>query len=199
MLRPPLAELSLALVGDAKMSALHEQFMGIAGPTDVLTFPLDEDARGRVTAGEVVVCVPEARRRAKTEGTDLRREALLYALHGMLHLCGYDDRTPADFARMHRAEDRILAQIGVGAVFGAVEANPAKEGTAGGGTGGRSKPEHPQEMRPSLPRTKLGGARGKKVLGPKSGSGDARRAAAVVQSRPPARRGARAPADRPKR
>ena len=116
-LRPALVELSLALVGDKAMADLHQQFMGIAGPTDVLTFPLDEDARGRVTAGEVVVCIPEARRRAKAEGTELRHEALLYALHGMLHLCGYDDLTPADFKRMHRTEDRILAAIGVGAVF----------------------------------------------------------------------------------
>ncbi len=117
VLHPPLAELSIALVGDKAMSALHERFMGIAGPTDVLTFPLDEDARGRVTAGEVVVCVPEARRRAKAEGTELQHEVLLYAVHGMLHLCGYDDQTAGDFRRMHREEDRILAEIGVGAVY----------------------------------------------------------------------------------
>lgn len=119
VLRPALAELSVALVGDKRMSELHEQFMGIAGPTDVLTFPIDEDARGRATSGEVVVCVPEARRRARLEGTQLRNEVLLYALHGMLHLCGYDDRTPAGFRKMHRAEDWILSQIGVGAVFAA--------------------------------------------------------------------------------
>ena len=50
----------LALVGDARMSALHEQFMGIEGPTDVLTFPIDHDPAGRVTSGEVIVCVPRA-------------------------------------------------------------------------------------------------------------------------------------------
>src|SRR6476620_5616937 len=65
ILKPALHEMSLALVGDARMAKLHAQFMGIAGPTDVLTFPLEEDARGRVTSGEVVVCVPEARRRAR--------------------------------------------------------------------------------------------------------------------------------------
>ncbi|MDB5297252.1 MAG: putative rRNA maturation factor [Phycisphaerales bacterium] len=117
VLRPPLAELSVALVGDAAMAGLHERFMGIPGPTDVLTFPLDADARGRVTAGEVVVCVPEARRRSRAEGTTVEREVLLYALHGMLHLSGYDDLTPADYSRMHRAEDRVLTRIGVGAVF----------------------------------------------------------------------------------
>lgn len=117
MLRPPLAELSVALVGDARMAALHAQFMGIAGPTDVLTFPLDTDPRGRPISGEVVVCVPEARRRAGPGRGGTERELLLYALHGLLHLSGYDDRTEPGFRRMHRTEDMILTQLGVGPVF----------------------------------------------------------------------------------
>lgn len=110
-------EISVAFVGDARMSELHERFMKIPGPTDVLTFELDHDAKGRVTAGEIVVCVPEAKRRAKELGHELKQELLLYALHGVLHLSGYDDRTDADYRRMHRAEDRILSRIGIGPVF----------------------------------------------------------------------------------
>jgi rRNA maturation RNase YbeY len=117
LLRPALHELSVALVGDTQMSSLHERFMDIPGPTDVLTFPLDVDARGRPVAGEVVVCVPEARRRAKEHNVPVERELLLYALHGLLHLCGYDDRTGDDFRAMHRAEDQILTRLGVGPVF----------------------------------------------------------------------------------
>lgn len=117
ILRRPLRELSVALVGDRRMAALHEQFLGIPGPTDVLTFPLDEDDHGNVTAGEVVICVPEARRQGKRNGVGVERELLLYALHGMLHLCGYDDRTAAAFRTMHATEDRILTQLGVGPVF----------------------------------------------------------------------------------
>lgn len=117
ILRPPLAELSVALVNDSTMSALHAEFMGIAGPTDVLTFPLETDARGRVLSGEVVVCVPEARRRARQEGTRVEHELLLYALHGLLHLAGYDDRTKRAFVKMHRTEDYILEQLGIGPVF----------------------------------------------------------------------------------
>jgi probable rRNA maturation factor len=127
IVRPVLKELSVAMVGDKKMSDLHQRFMGIAGPTDVLTFPLDADRRGRPVAGEVVVCVPEARRRAKAEGVPVERELLLYALHGMLHLCGYDDRTDASFRAMHRTEDQILTQLGVGPVFApAASAVPGK-------------------------------------------------------------------------
>jgi probable rRNA maturation factor len=115
--RLPLREMSVALVDDDRMSALHAQFMGIAGPTDVLTFPIDQDRRGRVTSGEVIVCVPQARREAKRHTIPVRHELLLYAIHGMLHLLGYDDRTARDFRTMHRTEDDILTQLGFGPVF----------------------------------------------------------------------------------
>jgi probable rRNA maturation factor len=125
LLRPVLRELSLALVGDARMSALHRQFMGIAGPTDVLTFPLEVDRRGRALAGEVVICVPEARRQAGARGTRIERELLLYALHGMLHLQGFDDRTESAFQTMHRMEDDILTRLGLGPVFAPPKEPPA--------------------------------------------------------------------------
>ena len=125
MLESPVKELSVVFVGDSQMSALHERFMGISGPTDVLTFPLEQDARGHVTGGEVVVCVPQARRQARLRGTRLREEALLYALHGLLHLCGYDDRTQSAYNAMHQKEDEILGLLGVGPVFHPVPARAA--------------------------------------------------------------------------
>ena len=124
----PLREMSLALVNDARMSDLHVEFMGIPGPTDVLTFPIDQDARGRVTSGEVIVCVPQARRQAKRHTIPLRLELLLYSIHGMLHLSGYDDRTPRDFATMHRTEDEILTELGFGPVFTASAATAKRKG-----------------------------------------------------------------------
>lgn len=126
MLRPPLREMSLALVGDARMAALHMRFMNVPGPTDVLTFPIDADSEGRALSAEVVVCVPEARRRAGTSRQNLERELLLYALHGLLHLCGYDDKTGPGFRRMHRREDMILNQLGVGPVFQADAVTPSR-------------------------------------------------------------------------
>ncbi len=117
LLRARLAEMQVILTNNATMSRLHMDFMGLAGPTDVLTFPIDLDGKGRPIAGEVYVCVPYATKEAKARGVALREELLLYALHGMLHLCGYDDRTERDFAKMHAREDSILNQIGVGAVF----------------------------------------------------------------------------------
>lgn len=117
ILKPGLREMSLVLIGDAVMSRLHKQYMNIGGPTDALTFPLDQNDRGQIISGEVFICVPEAKRQARARGTPLAAEVLLYSLHGMLHLCGFDDRTESDFRRMHRMEDTILKRLGVGAVY----------------------------------------------------------------------------------
>jgi len=117
ILRPTYSQLSIAMVNDKQMSELHLQFMQIDGPTDVLTFPLEFASRNRVTSGEIVICVPEARRRAKEMKVAVQNELLLYALHGMLHLSGSDDRTRRGFRMMHEMEDKILREIGVGSVF----------------------------------------------------------------------------------
>jgi probable rRNA maturation factor len=123
-----LRELSVALVSDAEMHRLHKQFLGINTTTDVLTFEIDLDARGNVISGEVVICVPQARRQAldaqpvtphaSVVARSLANEVLLLALHGLLHLSGFDDKTARQFTAMHRAEDRLLSQLGVGPVFG---------------------------------------------------------------------------------
>lgn len=83
----------------------------------MLTFELDHDDQGRVTSGEVIVCLPEARRQARRLSSTLQKELLLYALHGMLHLSGFDDRTARGYQAMHRKEDQILTRLGVGPVF----------------------------------------------------------------------------------
>lgn len=112
----PTRELSLALVGDTTMSGLHVEFMGIEGTTDVLTFELERDGP-RVSGGEVVICVDEARRQARARKLKPERELLLYAVHGMLHLAGYDDRTATAYQEMHRREDQVLRRLGVGTTF----------------------------------------------------------------------------------
>jgi len=117
LIRSPLRELSIVLVGDSQMSELHGRFMNDDSPTDVLTFPLEENSRGKASGGEIVINVSEALRQSRRRGIPLQNELLLYALHGMLHLKGMDDRTDSQYRRMHRLEDRILTRLGVGAVF----------------------------------------------------------------------------------
>jgi probable rRNA maturation factor len=120
------AEVSIALVGDTTMAKLHEQFLSIPGPTDVLTFELEHDARGRCVSGEIVICVPYAARTARKLGTPLRHELLLYCVHGLLHLTGHDDRDDISYRRMHKEEDRILTRIGIGPVFHSQKPEPTR-------------------------------------------------------------------------
>ncbi len=99
------------------MSRLHHQYLRQKSPTDVLTFELEHDGRGRAISGEIVICTSVARRQARRLGHSVRRELLLYALHGLLHLSGWDDRTEAAFAAMHAKEDEILSKLGVSKTF----------------------------------------------------------------------------------
>ena len=99
------------------MALLHKKFLHQSGPTDVLTFELDHNPRGRVTSGEIIICHTVAQQRARTLGHSVAHELLLYALHGLLHLSSFDDRTPSGFTIMHAKEDEILTHLGVGPVF----------------------------------------------------------------------------------
>ncbi|MFA9478414.1 rRNA maturation RNase YbeY [Phycisphaerales bacterium AB-hyl4] len=116
-------ELTVLAVDDAKMSEMHEQYAGVPGTTDVLTFDLSDDVGPTpngpaVVEGDIVVCLDEARRQADARGHAPRVEALLYALHGLLHLLGEDDHDEQAYQRMHAREDQLLQAVGLGAVFG---------------------------------------------------------------------------------
>ncbi|MBI1848872.1 MAG: rRNA maturation RNase YbeY [Planctomycetes bacterium] len=107
--------LSLALVGDAEMRRLNRTFHGVDGPTDVLAFP----QRGTLVPaaealdGEIVVSLGTARREARTRGVPTAWEASLYAIHGFLHLCGYDDHRIADARVMAQRTVHILNCAGL--------------------------------------------------------------------------------------
>lgn len=112
--------LSVAVIGARAMSTLHERYLGRSGPTDVLSFDLGTDHGAGELDGEVIVCADVARRRAARRGglpRALRQELALYVTHGVLHLAGYDDDDPEQYARMHAREDALLATLGLGRVF----------------------------------------------------------------------------------
>lgn len=99
------------------MSFLHRKFLGQSGPTDVLTFELEHDSTDRTVSGEIIVCSTIAKKRAAALAHPLAHELLLYAIHGLLHLSGFDDRTASAFVAMHAKEDEILTRIGIGPLF----------------------------------------------------------------------------------
>ena len=132
ILGSPLQELSIAIVPAKKMASLHKTYLNEPGPTDVLTFELDHDSRRRVISGEVVICSAVAKSRARELGHSTTDELLLYAIHGLLHLSGFDDRNKPAFAAMHAKEDEILTRLGIGPIFSS-SASPAGSTAAGEG------------------------------------------------------------------
>ncbi len=101
------AEIAVLLVGDRRMARLHEEWLGIPGPTDVITFDLSDDGPRDGLRGDIAVSAETARRVAREVGWQPRHEVAYYVVHGLLHLAGYDDHAPAD-RRAMRARERVL-------------------------------------------------------------------------------------------
>ena len=103
---------NVLLSDDEHITELNRQFLGRNEPTDVLAFPLDEETSqdDEPTFGDVVISGETALREATERNIEPERELTLYALHGILHLLGYDDRTEADRKRMRARENEILKE-----------------------------------------------------------------------------------------
>jgi probable rRNA maturation factor len=119
----PLAELSVLLVDEPAMAKLHVDFMNEEGPTDVLSFPMDElrppGMGGARTAsddggpepsllGDVVLCPQVAAAQAKQAGHSTQEELELLSVHGILHLLGYDHADPEEEAQMFGLQGELL-------------------------------------------------------------------------------------------
>ncbi len=104
------AELNIAFVDRNEITKLNTRFLGHKEPTDVLSFLLDTNAK-RIT-GEVVVCVSVAVEYATETDTEVEGEIMLYVVHGVLHLLGYDDMDKKNAGTMRRVERKILAGLG---------------------------------------------------------------------------------------
>lgn len=113
----PDGELTLVITGDEEVAALNLQYRGVDGPTDVLSFPAQDPTPGFVSApemaaylGDILIALPFTKRQAAGLGRPLRDELRLLAVHGALHLLGYDHAEPEQEAAMWARQDAILAQ-----------------------------------------------------------------------------------------
>lgn len=102
------AELSVALVDDAAIHEVNRSYLGHDYPTDVISFVLSDTDDGSLD-GELVVSVETAVREAPRHEWAASDEVLLYVVHGLLHLCGYDDLTDEARPRMRARERDYLA------------------------------------------------------------------------------------------
>jgi probable rRNA maturation factor len=112
----PDAEVAIVLVDEAAMEALHVQWMDEPGPTDVLSFPMDELRPGtedRPTAagllGDIVLCPQVAEGQAQTAGHTLMDELILLTTHGLLHLLGFDHAEPDEEREMFGLQKELIA------------------------------------------------------------------------------------------
>jgi probable rRNA maturation factor len=102
-----LAEVDLAVVDSRRMAELNRRYLGQAGVTDVLSFDLSEAAKPGLCA-QLVVCGDVAARQGRLRGQSPLRELMLYVVHGLLHLMGYEDQSIRGAARMHAREEEFL-------------------------------------------------------------------------------------------
>jgi probable rRNA maturation factor len=98
---------TLALVDDERLRALHREFMAIDEPTDVMTFPVD--AVGGTFGGDIAVSVDRASEQAVEFGNSQTGEIEFLLVHGLLHLSGWDDATEVERARMLDRQTQLLA------------------------------------------------------------------------------------------
>jgi probable rRNA maturation factor len=122
----PLADLSLVLFDVEAMAALHQHWMDLPGPTDVMAFPMDgadgpverldpsappptDEGVAEAMLGDVVLCPAVAAEQAKGAGHSTEAELQLLCAHGILHLLGYDHGEPDEERRMFELQAKILA------------------------------------------------------------------------------------------
>ena len=114
------ADLNIVLVDEAAMEQLHGQWMDEPGPTDVLSFPMDELRPGTEDAptpagllGDIVLCPQVAEGQAETAGHSTLQELLLLTTHGILHLLGFDHAEPDEEREMFGIQRDILLGFSV--------------------------------------------------------------------------------------
>ena len=114
----PEGEVTLLVTDDEAVAAYNQQYRGVEGPTDVLSFAAQEPTPGFITApemaaylGDIVIALPFTRRQAAALNRTLIAELRLLAVHGVLHLLGYDHAEPEEEAIMWAKQDAILAGL----------------------------------------------------------------------------------------
>ena len=96
-----LSEIEVNLVTDDLIAKIHDEFMDDPSPTDVITFH----------HGEIFISLDTAKREGVKFGHSTEQEVLLYLIHGLLHLNGHDDKTPADRETMKEIQEKILDEV----------------------------------------------------------------------------------------
>lgn len=125
------SDVFISIIGEEEMHTLNKESRGVDKPTDVLSFPYIDFAggqdiaqaaatpamlnpeTGRLMLGDIIICLPIAHRQAEEYGHSIEREMCFLAVHGVLHLLGYDHETEGEAGQMFALQDEVLESCGV--------------------------------------------------------------------------------------
>ena len=117
---PEEAEVSLMMVDDQRIHALNQEYRRVDRPTDVLSFALQEEMEEEPDSefedemlGDIVISAERAREQAEEYGHSFEREIIYLAVHGTLHLLGYDHEEEKDKQKMRSKEEEVMAILGL--------------------------------------------------------------------------------------
>jgi probable rRNA maturation factor len=119
---PQGAEVSVSFVDNEKIRAINRDYRGKDQPTDVISFALEEKGEGEIEIigadvppllGDIIISIPKAKEQAEEYGHSFMRELGFLAVHGFLHLLGYDHQTEEDEKTMFSKQEEILKQFGL--------------------------------------------------------------------------------------
>ncbi|HWP30732.1 MAG TPA: rRNA maturation RNase YbeY [Fimbriimonadales bacterium] len=108
----PPSEITVLLTNEEEIRELNRKFLGKNRPTDVLSFPSGGFPRENYL-GDISICVPIAAMQAKTKKHSLEYELAFLAVHGGLHLLGYEDETENGYRKMMRKTMKVMRMIGL--------------------------------------------------------------------------------------
>lgn len=121
----PESDVNIILVDEDEMEELNGRWLGKTGPTDVISFPMDELVPGFATPeskkgifGDIVLCPSVAQIQAESAGHSLSNELQMLTVHAMLHLVGYDHAEPEDEREMFALQSEILSRFRGGMAWG---------------------------------------------------------------------------------
>ena len=111
-------DLTIVLTDDAQLHELNRDYLGIDAPTDVLSFPASETdpETARRYLGDILISIPRAEEQAQAAGHALEAEVQLLAVHGTLHLLGYDHAEAGEKTRMWKAQAEVLERLGLSGI-----------------------------------------------------------------------------------
>ena len=109
------SDLTIVLTDDSQLHELNRDYLGVDAPTDVLSFPADEEdpETGVRYLGDILISIPRAKQQAEAAGHSPEAEVQLLVVHGTLHLLGHDHAEADEKARMWKAQAEVMSILGL--------------------------------------------------------------------------------------